>query len=477
MLGCLAAWTTAVQYDPFFWDTVQLGSKHAHHFYENGLRWTALPEAIDSGHPPVFGYYLALVWTLFGKTLPAGHWAMFPFLAGIALQLVRLGEHCTATAHNARFWPLGLVLLVFSDPVLAAQSALVGPDIPLVFFFLLTVQALLGGRQAWAVVGILGLCAISTRGMMTTAGLFVWQMLAHRRSAGHLLRTSLVFLPGAGFAAWFLWWHHSATGWTGFHADSPWAPAFEPAQGMDFLKNILVLGWRWTDLGRLVEWGVLGYLVFEFAAAARRRGDFLGGRVSSGSIVQPKWTVLALLLGSLVFFLTPSALLYHNLSAHRYFLPGFLALHLLVFYLLYAADIPGQRKKLLFLVLLIGLGTGNCWIYPRGISMDWDATLAHRPYHRLRADMLRFIEQEKIPLRGIGTAFPNVNTGEHLLLDGDARMFAEKDYQQNQYILASNVFNDFSEADYGVLHLEWALVRRLERHGVWMELYQKKGAP
>jgi hypothetical protein len=105
--------------------------------------------------------------------------------------------------------------------------------------------------------------------------------------------------------------------------------------------------------------------------------------------------------------------------------------------------------------------------------MDWDATLAHRPYHRLRADMLYFIEQEKIPLSGIGTTFPNVNTGEHLLLNGDTRKFAEKDFLQNQYMLASNVFNDFNETDYAILNREWALLKRLEQHGVWLELYRK----
>jgi hypothetical protein len=162
---------------------VQLGSKHAHHFYENGLRWSPLPAAIDSGHPPIFGYYLAVAWTLFGKTLPVSHWAMFPFLSGIALLLYRLGGILTAETRDAtaktHVWALGLVLLVFSDPVMAGQSALIAPDIPLAFFFLLSVRAFLRERPVWAMIGILGLCAISTRGMMTTAGLFIWQIFAH----------------------------------------------------------------------------------------------------------------------------------------------------------------------------------------------------------------------------------------------------------------------------------------------------------
>lgn len=455
LAACMAGWTAFVQHDPFFWDTVQLGSKHAHHFYENALRWTPLPTQMDSGHPPVFGYYIAVVWTFFGKTLPAGHWATFPFLAGIAILLYRLGEQ-----FGGKDWGPGLVLLAFFDPVLAAQSALVGPDIPLAFFFLLAVFSFLNQRPVLATLGILGLCAISMRGMMTAGALLAWQLAIgwpHSLRLPALLRTGLVFLPGVVFAAGFLWWHHQATGWTGFHADSPWAAAFQPARGSALLKNLLVLGWRWTDLGRIVEWLVLGVL---FVRLPWR-------------LLDRKWFQWVLLLAALVLFLSPSALLYHNLSAHRYFLPAFLALHMLVYILVCRADLAPLRKKGLVLLLFLALGTGNCWIYPRGISMDWDSTLAHRPYHRLRAEMLDFIEQEKIPYSGIGTAFPNVNTGEHLFLNGDQRVFAEKDFRQNRFVLTSNVFNDFSETDYDVLEREWVLVKRMKRHGVWMELYQK----
>jgi len=456
LTACMAGWTAWVQNDPFFWDTVQLGSKHAHHFYKNALRWSALPTGIDSGHPPVFGYYIAVVWTFFGKTLPASHWAMFPFLAGIALLLYRLGEQI-----GGKGWGYALAFLAFLDPVLAGQSALIGPDIPLAFFFLLAVFALLNGRFFLAGIGILGLCAVSMRGMMVAAGLFAWQLavqVVQTRKLPNILRLGAAFLPGFAFAAGFLWWHQEATGWTGFHANSPWAPAFERAQGAGFLKNLLVLGWRWTDLGRIFEWLALGVLALHW-----RRKKLDGA-----------WLQWILLLAALMLFLSPSALLYRNLSAHRYFLPAFLAMHLLVICLLGRSDFTSWKKKCLLALLFLGLGTGNCWIYPRGISMDWDSTLAHRPYHRLRTEMMQYIEKEKIPLSGIGTAFPNVNAGEHLLLNGDRRIFAEKDFRQNRYMLASNVFNDFSEADYVLMQREWLLVKKSACCGVWIELYKKR---
>lgn len=501
-----AGWVAHVQYDPFFWDTVQLGSKHAHFFYENGLRWAALPKEIDSGHPPVFGYYLAWAWHLFGKTLVVSHWAMFPFVAGAAVLLFRLGTRLG----NSRWYGAGLVLLAAADPVLAAQSGLVGPDIALAFFFLLAVWALWEGRPGQVAVGVLGLCAISLRGMMTAAGVLLWQMchlwlpnLSGCRSESKegdtppqagagveavsggffhrfecfwqallgfrpnkfgrggaklvwLLWELLVFLPGFAFAAWFLWWHRQATGWTGFHAGSPWASAFEPVHGAaGLLRNVAILGWRWADFGRIFEW--IGLVAVWLAMPG-----------------QSRWAVLShwlLLLLCLLLFLSPSAIFYQNLSAHRYFLPGFLALHLLLWQGLCAVPWSNACRCTFAAFVALGLASGNCWIYPHGIAMGWDATLAHRPYHALQAEASHFLEKKGIAPERVGTAFPNRNTGEHLLLNGDWRLWAAFDPHSNEYTLISNIFNDVSPEDRAHLRHHRRLWWRGERSGVWLELY------
>src|SRR5665811_945241 len=75
---------------PFFWDTIQLGSEHAHFFYETNFRIIILPNVIDSGHIPILGIYLASIWTLFGKSLLLSHLAMLPFVLGIVFQSIQL---------------------------------------------------------------------------------------------------------------------------------------------------------------------------------------------------------------------------------------------------------------------------------------------------------------------------------------------------------------------------------------------------
>lgn len=470
------ALTWAVQHDPFFWDTVQLASKHAHHFYENSLQWLPLPLEIDSGHPPVFGYYLALVWTFLGKSLPASHWAMLPFLMLLVWLLYRLGFRLGGERWG--FWLLPLVLL---DPVMAGQSVLVSPDVVLACGFLLAVEGISGKNKVFTTLGILILCMISVRGMMTAGALAVWILLeglmgaefpGFKKNKLQIIRflpaylfhfgakNYLPFLPGFAFAAWFLWWHKEATGWVGLHPGSPWAPTFVPAKGLELVRNLLVIGWRWLDFGRAAEWLMLGWLIWKF----RRT-------IAIKSYGSKNFFTLLLLLICLIIFLSPSALLFKNVSAHRYFLPGFLALHLLVFHFLARQNVRHVR---LFTALVLAMALGNLLIYPRGVAMGWDATLAHLPYHRLRAEAVAYLEEQDIDFQLVGSAFPNLNTGENLLLNGNYRRFADKDFSQNEYFFTSNVFNDVNEADYQVLDREWVLIKKWQQAGVWIEIYRRK---
>ncbi|MCC6463526.1 MAG: hypothetical protein IT260_23855 [Saprospiraceae bacterium] len=460
--AALAAWTAMVQHHPFFWDTVQLASKHAHFFYDNSLQWAPLPPEIDSGHPPVFGYMLAVAWTFFGKTLPISHWMMWPVLCGIVALLLRLGVRLGGAAKA--WW---LPALAIADPVLAGQSVLVSPDLVLVLCLLLALEGVLDGRFGWLLLGVLGLCMISMRGMMTAAALFAWCSGAYFLPAVFpkvIWRYWLAFLPGFAFGAWFLTWHLAQTGWIGYHAGSPWAQAFATSEGWGLLRNVLVIGWRWTDVGRVFEWLLLLVLL------ARWWRHGAGAQKEAGIDVR----VLLSLLACLAIFLSPSALLYQNLSAHRYFLPLFLALHMLVLGWVAQTRFPKGWTNLALGALFAGLLTGNGWIYPRGISMDWDSTLAHLPYYRLRADFMRYLEENQLDFQNIGTAFPNINSGEVLLLDGDHRIFQEKDFSRNSFVWTSNIFNDFSEEDYQLLSRDWVLIKRQESAGVWMELYRRK---
>ncbi len=452
-----------VRHDPFFWDTVQLASKHAHFFYENNLRPAILPAEIDSGHPPVFGYFLAVGWHLFGKTLAVSHFFMLPFLWGIVFFLFKISKKL-ASPDFLFFKKIGSLLLpmVLLDPVLAGQMCLVSPDVVLFCFFLMALFGIFEKKNGLILIGIFGLCLISMRGMMTAGALFLWlifekyfskskpNLQLSNASTFHLAN----FFPGFLAAAAFLFWHFSETGWIGHHPSSPWSPAFQRVDFQGFMKNFAVLGWRWLDFGRVAEWLILGIIFFKF-----KKLD-----------VPKNWISLFLIL---TICLSISALIYQNLSAHRYFLPCFVVFHFMVFQSILNADFSEKWKTRIFIFLILMFAAGNFWKYPHGISMDWDSTLAHLPYHEVRAEMVDFLDAEKIDFQSVGSVFPNLNTGENLNLDGDRRVFSEKNFRKNEFILWSNVFNDFSKSELDTLENSWILVRKIEKSGVEMRLFQK----
>ncbi|MBN8684757.1 MAG: hypothetical protein J0L99_19050 [Chitinophagales bacterium] len=464
----VALFIALVQNNFFFWDTVQLASKHAHHFYNNGLAFTLLPGDIDSGHPPTLGYLLALCWTFFGKTLPVGHWLMFPFIALMFLHLYRIG---LALSDKQHAWLLFLPVL--ADPVLLGQMSLVSPDVLLLCGFLMALDGRLNQRLALQILGYILLAAISMRGMMTAAALALAPLgLAplpyYKNLINSVLQKNhrtvlplLAVVPGAVLAFGYLYWHQRQSGWTGFHPDSPWAPAFAWGGWSGMLKNCAVLGWRLLDFNRLFEFLLVAILIRKFWL----------------SKIKLYYSNIFFLLIFLAILLFPSALWYKNLSAHRYFLPFMVGLHCYTFQLLMQTDWSVQRKKWVSVVLSVLLLLGNLQIYPRGISMDWDATLAHLPYYALRTQAVRDLDAMGIDFGSTGSAFPNLSVNEMIVLNGDMRQFAPFDFEKNKWVMVSNVYNDVQESDYKVLAQQWQERRRYERCGVWIILYERPAAP
>ncbi|NJL76258.1 MAG: hypothetical protein HC892_15805 [Saprospiraceae bacterium] len=125
-LGCFYV----IQSHELFWDTVQLAGKHAHWYYETHFQYLLLPEQIDSGHPPFFGIYLALMWKLFGKSLFVSHFAIFPFTLWSIYSSGEIGKFFLGRP----FW-IVLPLFLILDPTFAAQNVLVSPDAVLIALF------------------------------------------------------------------------------------------------------------------------------------------------------------------------------------------------------------------------------------------------------------------------------------------------------------------------------------------------------
>ncbi|MFK7937337.1 MAG: ArnT family glycosyltransferase [Saprospiraceae bacterium] len=461
--------------NPFFWDTIQLGSKHAHWYYEQQFSQLLLPAEIDSGHPPLFGLYLAFCWTLFGKSLLVSHLAMLPFVWASVWAVFQLGKYY-GTPQIA--WLL--LLIFFVDPTFAAQHVLVSPDVIVAAMFMLIWYAILHNLRLLQIIAMVILALISMRGMMIVAALFIFdcwcdmQGLQERKHRVQkkfnlqyctlvMIRKVFIYVPAGLAALAFLVFHYQQTGWIGYHADSSWAPSFAKVDFSGFIKNIAVLGWRLLDFGRVFVW----IAVFIGIGIGWKKGKL-------SFFKQPRIYQL-LLLGVILFLtLTPSLLLHKFLSAHRYLLPIMIWLNVLAYYLIVHVIENKKWKKILSGLVIAGLLTGNLWIYPKTFSQGWDSTLAHLPHYELRAEVLQFLQQQNISLAQVGTAFPEIGALKYKDLTERTEGMLEKDLSQQQYVYFSNIMNDFSDTEIATLERKWQVIFCKKSGGVEAWIYQKE---
>jgi hypothetical protein len=484
------AWATwAVRSHFFFWDTVQLGSQHAQFFFDNSFSTLLLPNEMDSGHPPTFGFYLAIVWKLMDKSLGTSHLAMLPFLFGIVWQSWRVGEKILGEG-----WAYLFLLLLLVNPVVASQCVLVSPDLVLCFFFLLALNGIFREKKILLALALLGLAAVSMRGMMVVGALFLFQMLMLRfrkflkfpkstsntegeniekvKSNKVILNHPITivkqlvtpYLLGGLFAFIFFIYHFVNKGWIGYHAGSSWAEAFQTVDFKGFIKNIILLIWRFIDFGHLFIGFTILFLTIK--------------KVRNTRHLFPTTRQLWLLLIVLIVVLTPTLIMYQGLLNHRYLLPIYITACLLCVKLI--SDMKNWRQQLkVSAVVFVGLASGNFWVYPQPIATGWDSTLAHLPFYRLRNDMLQFIDNQKINYTDIGTAFPNLRSFSLVDLKDTPSVSAIKndfgrlDLNKNQYVFYSNVMNELTGEQLVTLQTHWQVVHALRSGQVEVILYKK----
>jgi len=442
----------------FFWDTTQLAADHATFFYSTGFSSWLLPDAIDSGHIPTFGFYIALVWKIFGRTLVASHLAMVPFAMGVVWQLYRL---C------ARFVPREFVgialLLILLDPTLLSQFTLVSPDVPLVFFFLLGTNAVLENRKYILALSALLLFLTSMRGMMVVICLLLLDLYCNfsfsdkRKLFFDLLKRSLLYVPSLIVFVVFNTYHFIHKGWIGYHKDSPWADCFAPVGFKGFVFNIGIYGWRLLDFGRIGIW-----VVFIFLLVRLRKSIFRHKPIR----------LLLLFTLALMVFLPANMLWAKNLLAHRYLLPIYLIFGLFAATLLFQPEVTNQTKWLLSGVWLVVLVSGNFWIYPPKIAKGWDSTLAHLPYYQLRLEAISYLDQQHIDFSDVQSFFPNVHSIGLLDLNNDPRNFNNYD-GQSTYVFYSNIYN-LDDAVYDELFARYERIKSFENQGVYVWILRKR---
>ncbi len=457
LLILVAYWMT--RHNPYFWDTIQFGSEHAHWYYEHKFSYWLLPEAYDSGHPPVFGMYVALWWIVLGKTLAVSHLSMLPFTF-LSLYLVfRISDRLVGATYS----PL-LALLCVADPVIASQHVLVSPDVIIFCGMLLIYDGVLEKRKGMISFGVLIMASISMRGMMVASAFGMYQMVSYFYEEGGFrnfsfqrsVRIFLPYLPGLLFFGFFMWYHYKECGWIGYHENSPWADSFEKVDGRGFLRNVLVAGFRFAEFGRA---GLMLVLVI-----------LLWKQRQNWRMFVPLFWITGLLLFCLVF----PQLFYIELLNIRYLLPVFFICHVLFVKVLFGNQEQVSSKTFVLYGIVVGiLCSGNFWRYPKHIAMGWDATLSHVFYFKPRQQMLDYIAQQGIPYERVGTVFPEYGPFENIDLKGDQRSMQPLNVPGQEYVYYASVMN-LSDVVLTILDEQYIEEHAYSNAGVRVVLYRKK---
>ena len=155
-------------------------------------------------------------------------------------------------------------------------------------------------------------------------------------------------------------------------------------------------------------------------------------------------------------------------------MPVFLSFNLIALYLLFSFVSSEKLKRIISTIWLLGLITGNFWVYPDKVAQGWDSTLAHLPYYDLRSDIIDYLHKNNIDIRDVGSDFPMTGPFKHLDLSDNLIAFPDKNFEHQNYILYSNIFNDFSDSQIDELQSNWKVVHRIHRCQVFFIVYEKR---
>lgn len=436
-----------------FDDDILFGSKMGNQLYYNSIFNWVMPNSFDPGHPPFLGFILALFWKVFGHHLWVSHLAIFPFIVGFLYQLHNFIRYFISN----KFLLFFAFILIIIDPSLSTCFVLVNMEIITLFFFFLALNGILYSNKNIKFIGLFFLSIVSYRSMMLFAGLFLFdvfnKLLLDKEKIKSLFNIkflSIYFvgcLPGVAFVIWRL----LTKGWLQTHPDSPWSGLWHFADFKYFIRNLIVLIWRYLDFGRIF---IMLFIVTSF---------FIFGK----KIFQSKKNKQLLLLSiSSVIFIIVTILSVTNSVGIRYFIVSYMCFNLFAFLILINFF---KTKKIIYAILFLGLITGNLWIYPKEISQGWRATLGHVPYHSLRLKAIEYLNNEHIDVTEVGSFFPNYTTLDLIDLKGDKRAF-ERFNGKNKYVFYASAYN-LSDEEHDILNNNYILLKKFHKFNTTINIY------
>jgi 4-amino-4-deoxy-L-arabinose transferase-like glycosyltransferase len=195
---------------PFYWDETGQFVPASLDIFRSGA-WIPI-STVPNVHPPGVMAYLALIWSIFGYSIPATRIAMLLVAATGALVTfllaIELGRGSTGAP---AFTALALLCL---SPLFFAQSMLAQLDMPAMCFSLLALLLFLQERYRASAVACVVLVLVKETGIVVPAVLACWAGF-EPGARKERLRALWFLLPLPGLGIWLLALHHTTGNWFG----------------------------------------------------------------------------------------------------------------------------------------------------------------------------------------------------------------------------------------------------------------------
>ena len=437
----------------FFWDNTAGYSMPASYLLENGFLSFVYP-AQYVAEPPLAHLYLALLWSLFGKSLLVAHLSITVFSLGVIWQVYRLCERL-----ETKYTPY-IFLLVLLEPALSTQMILISPDVITCFFALLSVNLLLENKRSWLALSVLCLGLVSIRGFVVCSGLglayLVILIAIDKKSFKEaFLYVFPSFVPVLlVLGAWFLYrkWD---TGYFMYQPGFEYQEHRELASLSYMIRNIASLAIRMFDSGRIIVWILL------FVAVLK-----IGIKNFFSFIVRSPLSIIYL---SVLLTMSLVTIPMTNPFGDRYFIVLYILLALVTARLLSEAY-GGTKIRVIFIGMILVLVSGNFWVYSEKMSKAWDSVLCHFSYYPLRQEMITYLDEQGISVNDVSASFPLDSSFSDTEANEDNRRVSSVDFDKSQYIIYSNIYN-WDDEYIDALCMDWKLQKEFKYGLIYIRLY------
>lgn len=383
--------------------------------------------SIDNGTPPLYSVLLAISYLIFSKSLWVAHLLSLVFAVGLLWQINKLSIFFVSTWHRHFIF-----LLVLADPVFNTQFALMGYDIAILFFLFWSLRMVFFQKTNLLFIPLVFIALLNLRGFTIVISLLLIHCIYERFYLYKKIRFKLLlpyFFAVLFLFAWLIY-HYSVAGF--FAIVNGNKVLHQNSNIIWICKNLALYCWKILDFNRFALLALIVYVLVKEKFWKKTPSTFSKQNY--------------LLLISIILFFVVFAIFFaakHYPVSHRYFLPIFPLISLLLIHVLKSYSKRFFVFATSFLSLLLFLG--NYYFYPPKYGNAWDTSLKVLPYFEAKSAAMQFIKQNKLDTLRIASFFPETRQQKFMSLDETQIVkfedFCKDSLDKYDVVFTSNVIN------------------------------------